>query len=68
MSWWLVIWLSAGAYLLKLLGLVVLGGRKLPATDTPASRASTTISWPVVSVSFMMRAARSAAGINTRHR
>ncbi|MFM8602296.1 MAG: AzlD domain-containing protein [Actinomycetota bacterium] len=32
MSWWLVIWLSAGAYLLKLLGLVVLGGRKLPAT------------------------------------
>lgn len=32
MSWWLVIWLSAGAYLLKVLGLVVLGGRKLPAT------------------------------------
>ncbi|MFM8825880.1 MAG: AzlD domain-containing protein [Actinomycetota bacterium] len=32
MNWWLVIWLSAGAYLLKVLGLVVLGGRKLPAT------------------------------------
>ena len=31
MSWWLVLWLSAGAYGLKVLGLVVLGGRELPA-------------------------------------
>lgn len=31
MSWWLVLWLSAGAYALKVLGLVVLGGRQLPA-------------------------------------
>ena len=31
MSWWLVLWLSAGAYLFKVLGLVVLGGRQLPA-------------------------------------
>lgn len=30
MSWWLVIWLSAGAYLLKVVGVVVLGGRTLP--------------------------------------
>ncbi|MFN5650467.1 MAG: AzlD domain-containing protein [Actinomycetes bacterium] len=31
MSWWLVLWLSAGAYAFKVLGLVVLGGRQLPA-------------------------------------
>lgn len=31
MSWSLVIWLSAGAYLLKVLGFVVIGGRRLPA-------------------------------------
>ncbi len=31
MSWWLVLWLSGGAYALKVLGLVVLGGRQLPA-------------------------------------
>ncbi len=31
MSWWLVAWLSLGAYALKVLGLVVLGGRELPA-------------------------------------
>jgi branched-subunit amino acid transport protein len=30
-SWWLVLWLSAGAYAFKALGLVVLGGRQLPA-------------------------------------
>jgi branched-subunit amino acid transport protein len=30
-SWWLVLWLSAGAYAFKVLGLVVLGGRQLPA-------------------------------------
>jgi len=30
MSWWLVIWLSVGAYLLKVVGVVVLGGRTLP--------------------------------------
>jgi branched-subunit amino acid transport protein len=30
MSWWLVIWLSAGAYLFKVVGVVVLGGRALP--------------------------------------
>ena len=30
MSWWLVIWLSAGAYLFKVVGLVALGGRALP--------------------------------------
>lgn len=31
MSWWLVLWLSAGAYAFKVVGLVVLGGRQLPA-------------------------------------
>ena len=31
MSWWLVLWLSAGAYAFKVLGLVVLGGSQLPA-------------------------------------
>ena len=31
MSWWLVLWLSAGAYAFKVLGLVVLGVRQLPA-------------------------------------
>ncbi len=31
MSWWLVIGLSVGAYLLKVAGLVVIGARKLPA-------------------------------------
>lgn len=31
MSWWLVIGLSAGAYFLKVTGLVVIGARKLPA-------------------------------------
>lgn len=30
MSWWLVILLAAGAYGFKVLGLVVLGGRKVP--------------------------------------
>jgi len=30
MSWWLVIWLSAGAYLFKVVGVVMLGGRSLP--------------------------------------
>jgi branched-subunit amino acid transport protein len=30
MSWWLVIWLSAGAYLFKVVGVVMLGGRTLP--------------------------------------
>lgn len=31
MSWWVVVALGAGAYGLKALGLVVLGGRTLPA-------------------------------------
>lgn len=31
MSWWLVVLLAAGAYGCKVLGLVVLGGRKVPA-------------------------------------
>ncbi len=31
MSWWFVVALGAGAYALKALGLVVLGGRTLPA-------------------------------------
>ena len=31
MSWWVVLTLGAGAYGLKALGLVVLGGRSLPA-------------------------------------
>lgn len=31
MSWWLVIWLSIGAYIFKVSGLVVVGARKLPA-------------------------------------
>lgn len=31
MSWWLVIGLSAGAYMFKATGLVVIGARKLPA-------------------------------------
>lgn len=31
MTWGLVLGLAAGAYLLKVLGLVVLGGRRLPA-------------------------------------
>lgn len=30
MSWWLVIWLAVGAYLFKVVGVVVLGGRTLP--------------------------------------
>ncbi|KRO37362.1 MAG: AzlD domain-containing protein [Actinobacteria bacterium] len=30
MSWALVIWLSIGAYAFKMLGFVVVGGRKLP--------------------------------------
>ena len=30
MSWWLVTWLSAGAYLFKVVGVVMLGGRTLP--------------------------------------
>lgn len=30
MSWWLVVLLAAGAYGFKVLGLVVLGGRKVP--------------------------------------
>ena len=34
MSWWLVLWLSVGAYVFKVLGLVVLGGRQLPAVVT----------------------------------
>ena len=31
MSWWLVVLLAAGAYGCKVLGLVLLGGRKVPA-------------------------------------
>ena len=30
MSWWLVVWLSLGAYALKAIGFVVLGGRTPP--------------------------------------
>jgi len=30
MSWWVVIWLSLGAYAFKVLGFVVIGSRKLP--------------------------------------
>ena len=30
MSWWVVVWLSLGAYAFKVLGFVVIGSRKLP--------------------------------------
>ena len=30
MSWWLVVWLSLGAYAFKALGFVIVGGRTLP--------------------------------------
>ena len=31
MSWWVVVWLSLGAYAFKALGLVVIGSRRLPS-------------------------------------
>ena len=31
MSWWVVVWLSVGAYAFKALGLVVIGSRRLPS-------------------------------------
>lgn len=34
MSWWLVAWLSLGAYAFKVLGFVVVGNRKLPELMT----------------------------------
>ncbi len=34
MSWWLVAWLSLGAYAFKVLGFVVVGSRKLPELVT----------------------------------
>lgn len=34
MSWWLVVWLSLGAYAFKVLGFVVVGGRRLPEPVT----------------------------------
>lgn len=34
MSWWLVAWLSLGAYAFKVLGFVVVGGRRLPEPVT----------------------------------
>jgi len=34
MSWWLVVWLSLGAYAFKVLGFVVIGGRQLPEPVT----------------------------------
>lgn len=34
MSWWLVAWLSLGAYAFKVLGFVVIGGRRLPEPVT----------------------------------
>ena len=34
MSWWLVAWLSLGAYAFKVLGFVVVGGRRLPEQVT----------------------------------
>jgi branched-subunit amino acid transport protein len=30
MSWWVVVWLSLGAYAFKVLGFVVIGSQKLP--------------------------------------
>jgi branched-subunit amino acid transport protein len=33
-SWWLVAWLSLGAYAFKVLGFVVVGSRKLPELVT----------------------------------
>jgi branched-subunit amino acid transport protein len=30
MSWWLVVWLSLGAYAFKAVGFVIIGGRTLP--------------------------------------
>ena len=30
MSWWLVVWLSLGAYAFKAIGFVIIGGRTLP--------------------------------------
>jgi len=33
-SWWLVAWLSLGAYAFKVLGFVVVGGRRLPEPVT----------------------------------
>jgi branched-subunit amino acid transport protein len=33
-SWWLVAWLSLGAYAFKVLGFVVVGNRKLPELMT----------------------------------
>ena len=34
MSWWLVVWLSLGAYAFKVIGFVVVGGRRLPEPVT----------------------------------
>ena len=34
MSWWLVAWLSLGAYAFKVLGFVIVGGRRLPEPVT----------------------------------
>lgn len=34
MSWWLVVWLSLGAYAFKVLGFVIVGGRRLPEPVT----------------------------------
>jgi len=33
-SWWLVAWLSLGAYAFKVLGFVIVGGRRLPEPVT----------------------------------
>jgi len=33
-SWWLVVWLSLGAYAFKVIGFVVVGGRRLPEPVT----------------------------------